>query len=889
MPRRRAVTLSSVLFLVILPLTFGLCCQPAAPDEKPGDDEPGQPVPTVLEAVATASPNPANGGQIVILDASGSVGSAGATLTFAWAQTGGTPTVTLVNPGAAQSGFIAPTLSEDAVLSFTVTVTDGADVDTASVDVTVVRTNRAPVADAGLDQTVGMGLLVGLDGTGSSDPDGDAITYAWTQIAGPPVELEGADTVDPNFWATGAREGDTLTFQLTVSDGELTATDTVDVVVGPRAAGGGTVVKPNMLGLIPDDINWLLALRSIQGLFGAVDGVVDDPGRVESLVRQFMEDMGLGDVNLPDLNGAFAAFQLKPEVVPTVLQAGNDYGSPPPCLLFQLSISEIEGFILEVIQARSRGRIEVQETALEDPFTGVTRIDFTEMPIIESDGAQPSGSVEEPFGVLTLFVAPLGGGQYTLLTGGPGYVPEDFQTPFARAIKRVVDWQGLYIEQRFDAKWVSSFKAGHVLAWAEGDVVFQALAFILGGIFDVVPFDGATTSAGESMAKLMGSLPMAVAMPTELVDGNPFSLDDVCLIIKVAEPGVGSLWVRFDEDSGPAQYLNALPNTSDSMLLGLPDEPVFGAFGMVGPWVDYVLDEMVSGNVPLGEAAAIAGAKPLVRLVQDASDGRTLMMGGSISELRPLAGPAPQEVPVCGPRVGAALVVSGPGVGDPGSGEDLINRILNQIDDEEPDWIDYETQTGETVGNADVVWLWINSYELTDGEGVPHPVDVIWDFLPECRFAAADPAFGWDILVRVARAGANHVVFSIDSLGPDHAMARLEGMVADVLAGKAPLADRPVIKNAAATLATSRTAVAYLAAWPDPKAPVCPFNTGQFLKFEYDLAMFHGQDPPVEADPGDAMKAMALSFGSYGGRIAELYVSIPIEDLLKAALRPIKD
>ena len=62
--------------------------------------------------------------------------------------------------------------------------------------------NQAPTADAGGDQTVAGGSgTVNLDGTASSDPDGDALTYAWTQTGGAGVTLSGADTATPSFTA----------------------------------------------------------------------------------------------------------------------------------------------------------------------------------------------------------------------------------------------------------------------------------------------------------------------------------------------------------------------------------------------------------------------------------------------------------------------------------------------------------------------------------------------------------------------------------------------------------------------------------------------------------------------------------------------------------------
>ncbi|WP_421773440.1 PKD domain-containing protein [Gracilimonas sp.] len=86
-------------------------------------------------------------------------------------------------------------------------------------------TNTAPVADAGSDiskDATGSATPVTLDGLGSSDPDGDALTYSWS---------DGSSVVstDASFTANLA-DGD-YTFTLTVSDGELTDSDEVSVSV----------------------------------------------------------------------------------------------------------------------------------------------------------------------------------------------------------------------------------------------------------------------------------------------------------------------------------------------------------------------------------------------------------------------------------------------------------------------------------------------------------------------------------------------------------------------------------------------------------------------------------------------------------------------------------
>ncbi len=85
--------------------------------------------------------------------------------------------------------------------------------------------NTRPVSNAGTDQTVEQtGALTGvtLDGSGSSDPDGDVLTYTWTGGG-----LSGVSGANPAVQLPAGSH----TVTLTVSDGELTATDTVQVTV----------------------------------------------------------------------------------------------------------------------------------------------------------------------------------------------------------------------------------------------------------------------------------------------------------------------------------------------------------------------------------------------------------------------------------------------------------------------------------------------------------------------------------------------------------------------------------------------------------------------------------------------------------------------------------
>lgn len=94
--------------------------------------------------------------------------------------------------------------------------------------------NRAPMANAGADQTVDERSTVTLDGSASSDSDGQIARYAWSQTAGTTVSLSDAAVAAPTFTAPSLSTAVDLTFRLEVTDDDgATATDTVTVTVNP--------------------------------------------------------------------------------------------------------------------------------------------------------------------------------------------------------------------------------------------------------------------------------------------------------------------------------------------------------------------------------------------------------------------------------------------------------------------------------------------------------------------------------------------------------------------------------------------------------------------------------------------------------------------------------
>lgn len=95
-------------------------------------------------------------------------------------------------------------------------------------------TNLAPVANAGPDQNLRAArspntATFSLDGRGSSDPDGDPLTYRWDQTSpalGSPVGTSALVQL--------TRPPGTYVFVLTVSDGSLSSTDSVTVKIRKR-------------------------------------------------------------------------------------------------------------------------------------------------------------------------------------------------------------------------------------------------------------------------------------------------------------------------------------------------------------------------------------------------------------------------------------------------------------------------------------------------------------------------------------------------------------------------------------------------------------------------------------------------------------------------------
>jgi preprotein translocase subunit SecF len=183
---------------------------------------------TVTASVANAAPV-ANAGTnqsvvlgTVTLDGSASSDANSDALTYKW---------TLLNKPSSSAATLSsatsakPTFSADiaGVYVFSLQVNDGK-IDSAvvTVSVTASAANVAPVANAGVAQTVARGATVTLDGSASSDANGDTLIYTWTMTYRPTNSAAnlgtGTNLVRPTFTADVAG---VYVLTLMVNDGSL--------------------------------------------------------------------------------------------------------------------------------------------------------------------------------------------------------------------------------------------------------------------------------------------------------------------------------------------------------------------------------------------------------------------------------------------------------------------------------------------------------------------------------------------------------------------------------------------------------------------------------------------------------------------------------------------
>jgi plastocyanin len=177
----------------------------------------------------------------------------GDTLSYLWEQLGSSYTVTLSDSTISNPTFVSPAVNIDRQLTFKLTIHDTSGLSSVDYTTVIVQDNSAPAPDvntrpisnAGEDRAVNENNLVTLVGTGSSDADGDSLTYTWDQLLTPgdtTVTLSSSTVQSPTFTAPDITASVILEFRLIVNDG----------IINSRASVVAITIHPIVIGPAPN-------------------------------------------------------------------------------------------------------------------------------------------------------------------------------------------------------------------------------------------------------------------------------------------------------------------------------------------------------------------------------------------------------------------------------------------------------------------------------------------------------------------------------------------------------------------------------------------------------------------------------------------------------------
>src|SRR5712664_2459027 len=222
------------------------------------------------------------GGTLVELDGSKSSDPDKDVLSFIWMDEAG---------NVVGSKDIVPLTLSLGTYTFTLKVTDPGGL--SSTDTTVIKVqtvNRPPVADAGADQILECagGIRVILNGSKSSDPDGDVLSFVWKDEAGNAVGTAAVVQLTPTMGNHA--------FTLTVTDpGGLRATATTLVTVRDT-------VTPTLRVMLSPDTLWSPNHKLVQITATVETSDSCDPNPAVTLVSITSNepDNGLGDGDQPN-------------------------------------------------------------------------------------------------------------------------------------------------------------------------------------------------------------------------------------------------------------------------------------------------------------------------------------------------------------------------------------------------------------------------------------------------------------------------------------------------------------------------------------------------------------------------------------------------------------
>ncbi len=185
-------------------------------------------------------------GATVTLDASASTDPDGNAITYQW---------TLIQkPAISQANLLNPTalhpalaIDKPGTYAISLIVNDG-QFDSAPSTVTINTQNSKPVANAGPDQTVPVGATVQIDGSGSTDVDGDPLNFSWAIIGTPSGSQASPSSANQPKISFKIDKPGVYRIQLVVNDGLVNSVEDIATVstlnTKPVANAGANLSAP---------------------------------------------------------------------------------------------------------------------------------------------------------------------------------------------------------------------------------------------------------------------------------------------------------------------------------------------------------------------------------------------------------------------------------------------------------------------------------------------------------------------------------------------------------------------------------------------------------------------------------------------------------------------
>ena len=254
--------------------------------------------------------------------------------------------------------------------------------------------NLPPVADAGIDQVIGLPVdTVTLDGSASSDPDGIIDTYLWRKISGP-VPGVFANPFQAVTGINGLAQG-TYLFELSVTDNSgATDKDTMQVTVNPApnvppVANAGidqSITLPTnnttLDGSASGDSDGTIATYGWVKISGPGAGTISSPSTVSTAVTGLVQGTYLFELTIIDDNGATDKDTMQVTVnpapnVPPVANAGIDQSITLPidtALLDGSASTDADGTIATYIWNKISGPAAGTITNSASVTTSVTSL-----------------------------------------------------------------------------------------------------------------------------------------------------------------------------------------------------------------------------------------------------------------------------------------------------------------------------------------------------------------------------------------------------------------------------------------------------------------------------------------------------------------------------------